>query len=288
MRIKWLVAVLIVFFSFSCAREEPQQDRRAFTVSAFDVQKRDLREFIDFTSTLKAREEVKVYSRVGGIVYEKLVRSGEKVEKDQVLFTIDRDVVGYKFEKALAESPISGKVSMVYIDTGDRISTQTELAMVQNDEVVKARIWVGGRDYPRIELEQHAYLKVPSYRERVFKGRVLEVSPFFDPGTHTALVEVEFDNPLGLLKPGMFAEISIEVDRRPDAVSILFDSVMKDEGEEYVYVVNNDRAEKRYVETGLRVNEYAEIVSGLAEGEQIIYRGKEFIEDGSKIRVVRE
>jgi multidrug efflux pump subunit AcrA (membrane-fusion protein) len=283
-----LLFLLLILVSLSCAREEPEVVSRPITISAITVQRRDLSAFIYFTGIIRAQEEVKVYPRVEGKVYQKLVRKGDIVEKDQVLFTIDRDVVGYKFEKARVESPIWGRVSMVYVDTGDRVQPAIPLVLIQNDSVVKIRIWAGEKDYPRISEGQKASLEVAAYPQEEFEGEVSEVSPFFDPATHTALTEIEVANPDGRLKPGMFAGVRIEVDARKEVLTVLFDSVLKDSAGEYVYVIEDNHAHKRYVKTGLRAKNFLEIISGFEEKEVIAYRGKEFLEDGSRVKVVKE
>lgn len=285
MKIKLFFLLLMVSFVFACARDESAPEPRAFAVSAIRPKVQDLSEFVFFTGIIRAQEEVKVYSRVEGKIDTKLVRKGDKVEKDQVLFKIDRDVVGYRFEKAQVESPIRGKVSMIYVDTGDRVQLQEPLALVQNDSVVRVRVWVGERDYPRLAEGQIAYLKVAAFPDKEFQGIVTEISPFFDPVTHTALVKIEVDNPRGDLKPGMFAEIRVKVDNRPNVITILFDAVLEDEQGRYVYGIEANRAQKTYIETGLRSGEYLEVISGLKGEEEIAYRGKEFLEEGMKVRV---
>ncbi len=287
MKIKFILIILL-FFMTSCAQEEAEERTRAFTVTAITPEVRDLSEQISFIGTLRAQEEVKVYPRVEGKIYEKLVRKGQEVEKDATLFTIDRDAVGYRFEKARVEAPITGKISLVYVDVGDRVSPERPVALLQNDRVVKAEIGVGGKDYPRIREEQRAYLRVPSYGHEKFEGIVSEVSPFFDSATHTALIEIEVDNTDGRLKPGMFSEIRIEVDRREDVPTILFDAVLQDGEGEYVYVITDGRAEKRYINTGLVSGTYLEVVSGLEKGEKIAYRGKEFLEENAQVKAVME
>lgn len=287
MRIKRLLPVILVFLA-SCAPEAPDIEERAFSIGAVEPLEEDLAAFSYYTGTIRAREEVKVYPRVEGKIHERLVRKGEEVARDEVLFTIDRDVIGHRFEIARVEAPISGKISMIYVDPGDTVHVQTPLALMQNDSTVKVRVWVGGKEYPRIKVGQTAYLSVSAWPDKEFEGEVSEVSPFFDPATHTALVELELDNPEGKLKPGMFTQLRIRTALSKGAVTVPFDAVLSDEEGDFVYVVTEGRAEKKRVETGLRQGERLEIKDGLEGTETIIYQGKEFIEQGAKVRAVKE
>lgn len=283
MKVKFIV-ILLLFFSFSCARKETRPPERVFSVTVIEPEKKDLSLFSYFTGVIRAKEEVKVYPRVEGKIDQKLIAKGDSVEKGQLLFTIDRDIVGYRFEKARVDSPISGRVGLVYVDTGQQVGPQLPLALVQNDSIVKAKVWAGERDYPLLKKGQVVYLKVGSYPGRYFEGKVSEVSPFFDSETHTALIKIEVANPERELKPGMFAEVKIKVAFLEQVLTILFDSILEDDQGEYVYLLEQGRAKKRYLETGLSSGEYLEVISGLSKGEKIIYRGKEFVEEGMAVK----
>lgn len=285
MKVKILFLLLLVF-SFSCARQENGPGSSGVAVSSIRPEIKDLAAFTYFTGVARADQEVKVYPRVEGKIYEKLVRKGDSIEKGQILFTIDRDIIGHRFEKARVDSPISGRVGMIYVNLGDRVGPQEVLALVQSDSVIEVQIWVGERDYPLIREGQPAYFRVNAYPNQTFEGKVSEVSPFFDLNTHTALVKVRVDNSDGKIKPGMFTEIKIEVESRPGVLAILFDSVLEDTQGEYVYLVKEAKAKKRYIETGLLSGNYLEVISGLEEEAEIVYRGKEFLEDGLRIKAV--
>lgn len=285
MKNKLMIFLLFIFF-LSCAKKE--KEVVSFPVGVVKVEKKDLSKYLYFTGELKAQDEVEVYARVTGKIYEKLVKKGDSIKKDEVLFTIDRDEVGYKFEKAKVESPINGKVSMVYVDIGDSVSVNKPLALVQDDSVVKVRIWVGENDYAWIKEGNLSYLKVLTYPDEEFQGIVKEISPFFDPITHTALVEVEVINSEGKLKPGMFTEVKIEVDKKKAVLSIPFDSILKDEYGEYVYVVENDTAFKKYIQIGLKTDYYLEVISGLKDNDLVVHTGEEFLKNNFKVKAVLE
>lgn len=286
MKLRFLV-VIIILFNLSCAREKKQSQREAFAVGVIKARKQDISRYLYFTGILKARDEVEVYPRVTGKIYEKLVKKGDFVNKDTVLFTIDRDVVGYKFEKAKVESPISGKVSMIYVDIGDQVSPNTPVALIQDDSEMKVRIWVGEKEYPFIKVGEKAAVRVSSFDEE-FEGVVREVSPYFDPATHTALVEIVIPNKEDKLKSGMFCEAKVEVASRKDVLVLPFDCILEDENGRYVYVVENNIARKRYIKTGLEAENLIEVLEGIKEGELIVHSGEQFLKEGTEVKVVME
>jgi cobalt-zinc-cadmium efflux system membrane fusion protein len=147
---------------------------------------------------------------------------------------------------------------------------------------------VGEKEYLSIREGERAILKVASYPEEEFYGEVKEVSPFFDPRTHSALVEVEILNQEGKLKPGMFGELKIEVAKKDNVLVQPFDSILKDEKGEYVYLVEGNLAKKRYIQTGLRAQSYLEVTAGIEENALVVRTGEEFLKDNSLVKVILE
>lgn len=267
--------------------EKKKQVKAPFPVTVFKVTKRNLTKYLYFTGVTKAIKEVEVYPKVTGKIYQQVVKSGDRIAKGQILFTIDRDVTGYKFEKAKVTSPIAGRVSLIYSDVGDYVTPKTPLALIQDDSKVIARIWVGGVDYPWIKEGERAFV-ITGDKNVKFEGKVKEISPFFDPVTHTALVEIEIDNPKGEIKPGMFAEVMIVVAQRDNVLAVPFDAILKDEGGDFVYVVKNGVAYKRYLKIGLRSSYYFEVTQGLKENELVVHLGEEFLKDSVPVKIIRE
>lgn len=288
MKKRYFLLLIFIICSLSCQRREVEVALPALAVSAIHPRRETIAKQLYYIGVVRAKEEVRVFSRVAGKIHEQFIRKGDSVKAGGLLFSIDRDVVGYKFEKARVEAPISGKVSMIYADIGDTVSAQTPLALLQDDDIVNVRIWAGQKEYVLIEPGQPAYLNLSAFPGEIFLGRVSEISPSFDPTTHTALIEVEFLNPDGLLKPGMFARIEIEVKRMENALTLPHDIIFSDAQGSYVFTVENNQAFKRYINTGLRLDSRMEVISGLSEADLVVSAGAGFLEDGAEVRVIRE
>ncbi len=118
-------------------------------------------------------------------------------------------------------------------------------------------------------------------------GRVRTVAPTVQSGTRTGLVYVDLPKPEGA-RPGMFARGEIEVSRGMAATLPLASVVVRD-GYSYVFVVTDDqRVERRRVETGSVREGRVEIVAGLNPRERVVERGAGFLQDGDRITVVSE
>jgi membrane fusion protein (multidrug efflux system) len=109
------------------------------------------------------------------------------------------------------------------------------------------------------------------------------VSPVLDPATRTSPIEIEIPNPDFRLKPGMYARVRITTDTTKDALVVPADALADLGGRRGVFQVLNDSAVFRTVQVGTEQQQFVEIVSGVAEGEQVITTGARALRDGDRV-----
>ena len=103
--------------------------------------------------------------------------------------------------------------------------------------------------------------------------------------TGTYAIEVELDNPDGLLKSGMFAEVVFTGDRSENTVILPRSAVLSDTQGDYVFVENSGTVRRADVETGIDNGNEIEITSGLSEGDRVVVKGQEYLSDGTSVTV---
>ena len=86
-----------------------------------------------------------------------------------------------------------------------------------------------------------------------------------------------------VLKPGMFIEVRLTTDVRPDAVVVPEDAILPLQGADYVWVIAEDQATRREVELGVRTPGFVEIISGVDVGEQVVVGGLERLTEGAPV-----
>jgi membrane fusion protein (multidrug efflux system) len=118
-----------------------------------------------------------------------------------------------------------------------------------------------------------------------FEGRVLRLAPALDSVTRTLRAEVEVANERGILRPGMFVEVTIVAERRPEVPVVPRDAVTEREGGKVVFVLEGQKVAQRAVVLGLGDDEQVEVREGLEPGERIVVRGLETLTDGARVRV---
>ena len=258
-------------------------------VRAMAVKKQDLNLMLFYVGSLKAKDEINVYSKVTGKLAEYTVNDGDYVEKGQTIALVDRDEIGFKFELAKVESPISGIVGKTLLDKGTNILTGgaggqgTSLAIiVQMDEMI-VKLNVEETAIPYFKKGLNAKVKEDAYPDENFEGAVSKVSEVVDTQTRTLPVEITIPNKDHRLKSGMFGRIAINAGLHKDVLVIKQDALIEELGASYVFVVNDHTAVKQKVTLGIRDNGMIEILEGLKEGDRIIVFGQQGLKDGASV-----
>lgn len=173
-------------------------------------------------------------------------------------------------------SPISGTVVERQVGPGQVVKPDAPAPLFQISDL--SDLWVHGdvfeSDLARIRLGAPAKISVESYPNRVFPARVSFINPTVDPVTRTVHVRCRVSNPHGLLKPEMFARMTI-IAAAKQSVPVIPASAVVGSGEISFVLVEEapGRFRKRKVEIGHEVDGSVMIKSGLKIGERIVTKG---------------
>jgi RND family efflux transporter MFP subunit len=127
-----------------------------------------------------------------------------------------------------------------------------------------------------LRVGQSVHARTRAYPDRVFSGRIDNISAVLDPATRAVKVRVVLPNSDGALKPGMFADVDIEVARgtRDAVLAVPAGAVQEDGGRQIVFVaVGEGRFERRVIEAGAAGHDWVPIRTGLAPGDVVVVRG---------------
>ena len=173
-------------------------------------------------------------------------------------------------------SPISGTVVERQVGPGQVVKPDAPAPLFQISDL--SDLWVHGdvfeSDLARIRLGAPAKISVESYPDRIFPARVSFINPTVDPVTRTVHVRCRVSNPRGLLKPEMFARMTI-IAAAKQSVPVIPASAVVGGGEISFVLVEEapGRFRKRKVEIGHEVDGSVMIKSGLKIGERIVTKG---------------
>jgi len=182
-------------------------------------------------------------------------------------------------------SPFDGIVMKIGAREGSRITPETELYMVAD----LSHVWVQADLYedelPWVQPEDVAEMQIPSVPGRTFRGKVSYIYPYLEGETRTNKVRIEFDNSELLLKPDMFANITVRASRRVDAVVIPSEAVVRTGQRDQVFVQSEPgKFEPRDVKLGLSAEGEVQILDGVKEGEAVVTSSQFLIDSESKLK----
>jgi membrane fusion protein (multidrug efflux system) len=281
-----VLGISMVSFIIGCQpKAEKKEAQEEIPVSIAKVRLGELNEALEYVGNIKALEEVLVYPKVSGKIIEKVKKEGEEVNKGEALAYIDRDEVGLKFERAPVESPLTGVVGRIYVDVGQSVNAQTPAALVLNPDKVKVDLDIPEKYLPKISLGQEANIAVDAYPGEVFLGKVTEISPVVNLDNRTAPIEIRIENPGRLLKSGMFARVSLIIEKHLAVPVILKEAILGRGADTYVYVIENKRAVTRKVALGIHSGPYYEVRQGLKEGDDVVIVGQQRLYENALVSV---
>lgn len=175
-------------------------------------------------------------------------------------------------------SPLDGVVSFANVTPGAVVETGTLLVSVVNP----TRLWLEARVYeadaPKVERSPGASFTVAGF-EREFTvddktGRRVAVGAVVDRATRTVPVIFELPNPGGVLKPGMFAKVTLYTGQTLRSVAIPEAAIVDDNGKPTVFVMaGGESFFKRAIRPGARSGGWVQVLEGVQEGERVVSRG---------------
>lgn len=281
----WTVFLLSAALALPGCGRKAEKKKEGIPIRAMRVEPRSVSRTLDYASNIEAWDRAEVFPKVSGKIIEKLKEDGAPIAKGETIAYIDRDEVGFKFEKAPVESPLTGVIGRVYVDKGTNVTPLTAVALVVDIDRIKVRLDVPEKYLPQILIGQTARVRVEAYPGEVFTGTVTRISPVVETETRTAPVEISIDNPGHRLKPGMFAGIQLVLEKRENVPAVMKEAVIGREPSTYVFVVNGGVARMRDVKLGLRENDCVEVREGLKAGDLVAVMGQERLRDGAAVSV---
>lgn len=283
----WAGQFIVIFLFLilaGCGRKAEQEVKNeAIPVRVMTIKEENIKDTLDYVGNIRAQEEAHVYPKVSGKVLEKNTHEGEVVIKGQTILFVDRDEVGFTFEKAPVESPIKGIVGRLLVDIGSNVTPATPVALVVDMDKAQINLSIPEIYVSKISLGQDAQVTTDAYPDKTFTGKISQISPVLDEETRSAPIEILIDNPDHCLKPGMFAKVSLVTEERGRALTVYKEAVMGTNGDRYVYVVRDGQARKQPVKLGMRVGQNMEVEDGLKAGEKVVIMGQQKLIDGSAV-----
>lgn len=153
-----------------------------------------------------------------------------------------------------------------------------------------SKVWMIATVYeyqlPFIYEGQTAVMSLPYIPGQTFEGKVSYIYPYLDQKLRQVKVRVEFENPAGLLKPGMYAEVELKSTLAQDRVMVSRSAIMDTGKRQMAFVdLGNGRFEPRQVHLGVETEAgQVEVLEGLKPGERVVVSGQFLLDSEASLR----
>ncbi len=210
-----------------------------------------------------------------------LAEAQAKREHDQVLFDYSK-----------ITAPFDGVVTQRFANKGTLLQAGTSsstqampLVKLSEDDLFRLVIPVPESDVRFIHIGDPVNVIVPSLNNRAFPGTVTRFSEDVASDTRTMHTEVNVPNPQRVLIPGLYAQATITLEKKNDAVVVPNQALSQNGNQSTVDVVNSSgKIETRQVVTGIQTSTDTEIVSGVQEGEMVVTSDRSSLKAGESVR----
>ncbi|HHT02464.1 MAG TPA: efflux RND transporter periplasmic adaptor subunit [Firmicutes bacterium] len=182
-------------------------------------------------------------------------------------------------------APFAGVVGVRLIDPGQMAAPGNPVMSVLQIDKVRLRASLTENEVNAVRVGDKVQVQVAAVSGEPFAATVKSVGLASAATQGTYPVEVEIDNQDGLLKPGMIARLTLSTEQRENVLLLPQRAVLKQNGEQAVFVIKGERAELRVIETGLSDNNLVEVRTGLQEGELVVTAGQHYLQDGSQVQI---
>jgi Cu(I)/Ag(I) efflux system membrane fusion protein len=182
-------------------------------------------------------------------------------------------------------SPQEGVLTGLNIREGMHITPDIEMISL----VDLSSVWMIAEIYAeqanKIKPNEPAEARLSAYPDKVWKGTVEYIYPQVDPMTRTLKIRLHFNNPDGILKPNMYANVSLLGELNSNVISIPIEALIRSsQGDRVVVALGNGRFSVRKVNTGSVFDDSIEILSGLKPGERIVTSGQFMLDSEANLK----
>ena len=194
----------------------------------------------------------------------------------------------------LVRAPFDGELGVRHVEVGQYLTAGTQIVTLTDLSVLYANFTVPEKGSAALQVGQTVRVAVDAYPGRTFEGKINAIEPQIAADTRNIRVQATLANPDKILKPGMFATITVVLPDKPPVVTVPETAVDYTLYGDSVFLItekNEDSgkttltAVRTFVRTGNRVQGRAEILSGLKDGDRVVAVGQLKLQSGAAVTI---
>ena len=185
-----------------------------------------------------------------------------------------------QLNKAYLKAPFNGTAGLRQISMGAYIQPGTAIVNLEDVSRLKIQFNIPQTDASKIRSSETFSITTDEFPDRQFFGRIYAVNPRIDESSRSLAVRGIIDNKDRLLRPGLFAQVSIATGRPEKALFIPEAAVNLTAGGKTALILEKGVAVQKKITTGRRILGFVEITDGIGPQDVVIVKGQ--VKDGDK------
>jgi membrane fusion protein, multidrug efflux system len=224
---------------------------------------------------------------------------GPQATVDQAQAAFDQANAGIAKTEAiisqkLVRAPFDGELGVRHVEVGQYLTAGTQIVTLTDLSVLYANFTVPEKGSAALEVGETVRIAVDAYPGRTFEGKLTAIEPQIAADTRNIRVQATLDNPEHILKPGMFATITVVLPDKPPVITVPETAVDYTLYGDAVFLITEKKendgktsltAVRTFVRTGNRVNGRAEILTGLKAGDRVVAVGQLKLQSGANVTI---
>ena len=210
----------------------------------------------------------------------------EKIRYELEALQAAYNLASLELDYTQIRASIPGVVSERYIKLGNNIRAGEPVFRVTSLDPLVAYLHIPEREFRKISGGQSVAIDIDALENDEFFAAVTRVSPIVDPATGTFKITIEIHDDTRRIKPGMFGRMSIVYDRHENVLQVPRSAIVEEMGTETVFVVVDEKAVRRIVQTGYGESGMIEITDGLTDADDVITVGHVGIKPDASVTVI--
>ncbi len=190
-----------------------------------------------------------------------------------------------RLSKSRVLAPLSGEVGLRAVSVGAYVTPGEQIVELAQTDPIKVDFRVPELALTNLRAGQTVKVTVDALPGRTFNGEVYVIDPIIDANGRAVRLRARIANPVGALRPGLFARVQIVLAQRDNALLVPEAAVLADNQERFVFRVVDGRAVRTVVELGLRRPGQVEIRSGLAPDAVVVTAGHQQVRNGNRVTI---
>jgi RND family efflux transporter, MFP subunit len=209
-----------------------------------------------------------------------------------------RALVSYYTLKA----PFAGRLGIRKADLGQYIAAGTAVVSLESLDPIYLDFYLPQQQLAQISKGQKIRVTTSSYPDKTFDGSIRAISPRVDDSTRNVMVRAQLDNPDGLLRPGMYGNVTVTAGQPQEYVTLPQTAIVYNPYGDTVYLIEHADKDKNakgkdakaqptlvvkqvFVTTGPKRGDQVAVLKGVKPGDVVVTSGQVKLHNGSAITI---